>query len=181
MNMLTQLPRSERTTTRLVTKLRTMSHAVHPLLLEPSYWHKRLSQLASGPTSMMSSPRKDLSSGGRRVEEFRLRAHDGQMLWGLISYPTLFPGTRPCRIRAAGPTDPLELDPESPEQGLIEILYQAPAGRRLEDRVLDLFRIREQAKREPNVRNSATSMQSLQAAHPADEVLIATQVMNFLP
>lgn len=158
-----------------------MSHAVHPLLLEPSYWHKRLSQLASGPTSMMSSPRKDLSGGVRRVEEFRLRAHDGQIIWGLISFPTLFPGTRPCCIRAAGPADPLELDPESAEQGLIEVLYQAPAGRRLEDRVLDLLRVREQAKNEPNVRADATSIRSCLAKHPVDEVLIATQLLNFLP
>ncbi|MBL4771560.1 MAG: hypothetical protein JKY61_10560 [Planctomycetes bacterium] len=130
---------------------------------------------------MMSSPRKDLSGGGRRVEEFRLRAHDGLILWGLISYPTLFPGTRPCCIRAAGPADPLELDPESTEQGQIEILYQAPAGRRLEDRVLDLLRVREQAKREPNVRANATSIRSCLAKHPVDEVLIATQLLSFLP
>ncbi|MFT4648244.1 MAG: hypothetical protein ACI9X4_001466 [Glaciecola sp.] len=158
-----------------------MSHAVHPLLLEPSYWQKRLSHLASGPTSMMSSPRKDLSCGGRRVEEFRLRAHDGQILWGLISYPTYFPGTRPCRIRAAGPADPLELDPQAHELGTVEILYQAPAGRRLEDRVLDLLRVRELAKKEPNVRADATSIRSCLAKHPVDEVLIASQLLDFLP
>ncbi|MDF1836576.1 MAG: hypothetical protein P1V35_01790 [Planctomycetota bacterium] len=130
---------------------------------------------------MMSSPRKDLSCGGRRVEEFRLRSHDGQMLWGLISYPTFFPGTRPCRIRAAGPADPLELDPEAHEVGRVEILYQSPAGRRLEDRVMDLLRVREQAKREPNVRSDATSIQSCLAKHPVDEVLIAQQLSKFLP
>jgi hypothetical protein len=110
-----------------------------------------------------------------------MRAHDGQMLWGLISFPTFFQGTRPCRIRAAGPADPLELDPKSHEDGTVEVLYQAPAGRRLEDRVLDLLRVHEQATRELNVRADSTSIQSCHSKRQVDEVLIATQLLNFLP
>ncbi|MCA9000594.1 MAG: hypothetical protein KDB61_01630 [Planctomycetes bacterium] len=158
-----------------------MSQAVHPLLLEPSFWENRLSELVSTPASMMSSPRKDLSCGGRRVEEFRMRAHDGQVLWGLISFPTYFSGTRPCCIRAAGPADPLELDPESAEKGTVEILYQAPAGRRLEDRVLDLIQVHIKAQKGLNVDLSSTEIHPCRQNQPADDVLIASQLLNFLP
>lgn len=83
-----------------------------------------------------------------------MKAHDGEMLWGLVSYPSFFKGRRPCCIRAAGPTDPIQLDPAAVESGTIEIHYQAPAGRRLEDRVLDLLHIYAQALRQPTVNDS---------------------------
>ncbi|MEZ5975809.1 MAG: hypothetical protein R3E96_13505 [Planctomycetota bacterium] len=129
-----------------------MSRSVHPLLLEPSFWRKRLEGLGNGAGGLLSSPREDLTGGGRQVEEFRVKAHDGQILWGLISYPTFHGGSRPCCIKAAGPADPMELDPAAVETGTVEVLYQAPAGRRLEDRVLDLIRVHELACRQPRVR-----------------------------
>ena len=153
-----------------------MSRSVHPLLLEPSYWKNRLAALRSGPGSMLSSPREDLSGLGRRVEEFRMKAHDGQILWGLVSYPTFFKGLRPCRIKAAGPADPVELDPKAAETGVVEILYQVSAGRRLEDRVVDLLRIHAQAGRQVCVDRDKITIQRSEG----DETWIAPELLQRL-
>ncbi len=135
-----------------------MPRLVQTLLLDPAYWNARLEQVQEGPGSWLSSPRTDLHGPGRWVEEFRMKAHDGELLWGLVSYPSFFQGARPCCIRAAGPADPIELDPAAIEQGTIEILVQSPAGRRLEDRVLDLLRIYHQAQRLPTIRAQALAI-----------------------
>ncbi|MCB9908154.1 MAG: hypothetical protein H6830_10595 [Planctomycetes bacterium] len=157
-----------------------MSRSVHPLLLEPSYWNQRLSELEEGAGSMFSSPREDLSGSGREVEEFRLKTHDGQLLWGLIAYPTFFQGSRPCCIKAAGPAEPIVLDPSAPETGTVEILYQVPAGRRLEDRVVDLLRIYAQARRQPRIEPTALRLSETSRVQ-RDEFWIASELLRRMP
>lgn len=146
-----------------------MSRPVQTLLLDPSYWNTRLEEVQAGPGSWLSSPREDLHGPGRWVEEFRMKSHDGELLWGLVSYPSFFQGARPCCIRAAGPADPIELDPAALEQGTIEILVQSPAGRRLEDRVLDLLRIYHQARRLPTIRPQALAISNDRLAAVREE------------
>ena len=47
----------------------------------------------------------------------------------------------PARIRSVGPEQRPEIDPSAIENGAAEFVFQEPAGRRLEDRVLDVVRI----------------------------------------
>ena len=168
-----------------------MSRPVQALLLDPNYWSARVEQVEAGPKSWLSSPREDLHERGRWVEEFRCKAHDGEILWGLISYPSFFQGARPCCIRAAGPADPIKLDPAAVEKGTIEILIQAPAGRKLEDRVLDLLRVYHHARRMPTIRAQALAISNepieAQGETPAgprqrcgtpDEVWLANKVLR---
>ena len=122
--------------------------ALHPLLLEPTYWRSRLQELQPERQQLLFTPRPDLSTRERDVVEFRLRAHDGARLWGLFARPITDPGGwnrvggpwrgalgRPARIRRVGPAERPEIDGAVLERGCAEFVFQEPAGRPLEDRV----------------------------------------------
>tara|TARA_R110002126_G_scaffold6119_14_gene32305 strand:- start:5768 stop:6427 length:660 start_codon:yes stop_codon:yes gene_type:complete len=180
--------------------MRAIRRSVHPLLLEPTYWRQRLQALEMELAGPLITPRPDLSGNGRDVVEFRVRAHDGERLWGLLSRPEFTTGPLAATIRSVGPADPVapsfagskpfgpgqdqpnrrrsedphlladtndadtdgptastdqdptltstdeasETRPErsaTPGQEVAEFIFQEPAGRRLEDRVLDVMRI----------------------------------------
>lgn len=87
--------------------MRDNRRSVHPLLLEPTYWRVRLQALEDEQTGPLITPRPDLSGNGRAVVEFRIRAHDGERLWGLLSRPEHVTGPLPARIRSVGPADPV--------------------------------------------------------------------------
>lgn len=114
--------------------------AFHPLLLEPEFWLTRLREQRSVRPFLLLVPRPDLSSACCDVEEIRFRAHDGQRLWGMIGRCPLFRQAQPARIRVAPAAHPLSVDTSLVESGYAELVLQAPAGRRLEDRVLDVLR-----------------------------------------
>jgi hypothetical protein len=174
--------------------MRTIRRSVHPLLLEPTYWRNRLRELDTELMRPLITPRPDLSGNGRDVVEFRVRAHDGERLWGLFSRPEFTTGPLAATIRSVGPADPVapshagskpfgpsgspgrrRSDAESlisgalnaapangnwptahaeqapknqagapaiPPQEMAEFIFQEPAGRRLQDRVLDVMHIR---------------------------------------
>lgn len=114
---------------------------LHPLLLERSYWRNRLQELELARQSVLLIPRPELSSPLMEVDEFRIRAHDGVRLFGLRAQ-CRFPGARRvARIRIVGPSDLPEIDRSAIENGESEFVFQEPAGRKLEDRVLDVLRI----------------------------------------
>ncbi|MDA1263679.1 MAG: hypothetical protein O2816_01210, partial [Planctomycetota bacterium] len=68
--------------------------------MEPSFWRNRLGDLGPERPSTLLTPRPDLCCGGRDVVEFRISAHDGQALTGLLARPTLRAGPWPAHIRS---------------------------------------------------------------------------------
>lgn len=152
--------------------------SIHPLLLEPTYWRNRLQELGLEPTGIAVHERVDLSGRGRNVIEFRLETPEGTTIWGLIAQPAWAVGPRPARIRSVGPTELPRLDPEAVEQGLAEIVYQEPAGRRLEDRVLDALRIRRIATRSAGVDSQQVAFQVPPDRRSSDAVLIAERLLD---
>jgi len=46
-----------------------------------------------------------------------------------------------ARVRVVGPSELPEVDRRAVQDGTVELILQEPAGRRLEDRVLDVLRI----------------------------------------
>jgi hypothetical protein len=114
---------------------------LHPLLLERGYWRNRLQELELARQSVLLIPRPELSSPFVEVDEFRIRAHDGVRLFGLRAQCRIQGPTRIARIRIVGPSDLPEIDPEAIMNGESEFVFQEPAGRKLEDRVLDVLRI----------------------------------------
>jgi hypothetical protein len=114
------------------------------LTRERDYWRGRLRALELQPPGLILTQRPDLSTRVVEVAEFRVRAHDGLRLWGLRAASRL--GSTSARVRVVGPSDLPRVDLEAVAQGVLEIVLQAPPGRRLQDRVLDVLRVRQLAQ-----------------------------------
>ncbi len=115
--------------------------APSPLLLDPAYWRAKLEQLQRVPPCQALFPRPDLSSPGIEVVEWRLKAHDGVRLWGLRARSEFHPEPKGALIREVCAAELPQIDAEVVGEGKVEYVLQVPAGRRLEDRVLDLVRV----------------------------------------
>ena len=150
--------------------------AVHPLLLEPTYWRSRLQELQLGRPSLLITPRPDLSGRGKDVIEFRIRAHDGAHLWGLLARPEWHEGPRPAVIRSVEPHQRPSIDIETVQSGVADLVFQEPAGRRLEDRVLDVVRICHMAFSTEGIDRFRVSFFSPGTSQEPDEFLIAEQL-----
>ena len=164
-------------------------HAVHPLLLEPTYWRSRLQGLDLERTYPLITPRPDLSRPGTEVAEYRLKAHDGERLWGLFARPAWQRGPWPARIRVVAPTggdqrleetqgslEALRIDVDAVREGTAEFLLLEPVGRRLEDRVLDVVRVCHLAQRTEGVDRLQVSFSCPGERRAPDEFLIAEQL-----
>ncbi len=148
--------------------------SLHPLLLERGYWANRLRELRLSRVSLVIIPRPELSSNGIEVDEFRVRAHDGVRLWGLRARSRF--GTSAARVRVVGPSDLPEIDRRAIERGEVEFVFQEPAGRRLEDRVLDVLRVCQVAV-EVGTPASRVELVAPEGCPAPDEFLIATQLL----
>ncbi len=156
----------------------TRACSPHPLLLEPTYWRQRLSDPCLSPPSLLVVPRPDLSSSVVEVGEIRMRACDGTRLWGMMGRCTLANGDAPIRIRLLACDRPLEVDREAVKDGWVDFAVQEPAGRRLEDRVLDVMRAVETVRRLPGVDPSAISLIHEGDDPVPDEFLIAERLLE---
>ncbi|MFT5290035.1 MAG: hypothetical protein ACI8QC_002028 [Planctomycetota bacterium] len=153
--------------------------SIHPLLLDPSYWRNRLQDLGLEKNGMTAHHRPDLSGHGREVVEFHMETPDGANIWGLFARPSWVQGPRPARIRSVGPAELPSLDPGAVEDGIAELVYQGPAGRRLEDRVLDTLRVCSIATRSEGVDSDHILFETKsECCTPADEVLIAERLLD---
>jgi len=149
--------------------------ALHPLLLERGYWRNRLQVLQLAKSSVLLIPRPELSSALIEVDEFRIRAHDGIRLFGLRAQNRLCPGREPARVRVVGPCELPEIDRRAVEAGAVELVYQEPAGRRLEDRVLDVLRVCQLAAENDAIEERRVRLVAHDQA--PDEFLIASQLL----
>ena len=154
---------------------------LHPLLFERSYWRNRLAELELARRSVLLIPRPELSSPFMEVDEFRIRAHDGLRLFGLRARCRIRGSSRVARVRIVGPSDLPEIDREAIENGETEFVFQEPAGRKLEDRVLDVLRICRLAAEgcahdhEPD--SGRVHLAADEGCEP-DEFLIASQLLS---
>jgi len=125
--------------------------------------------------SFLLMPRPDISSPLVDVVDWRLRAHDGELLTGIRGQSPFHPCPKGACIRQAD--QDLELSIDAVSQGWVDFVYRVPPGRRLEDRVLDALRVWQAALNggvepgsvsfEPSVRNGAP-----------DEFMIAEKLLE---
>lgn len=152
-----------------------IKRSLHPLLLERSYWRNRLQELKLARQSVLLIPRPELSSPFVEVDEFRLRTHDGVRLYGLRAQCRLGGLKNTVRVRLVGPSDLPQIDREAIENGESEYVFQEPAGRKLEDRVLDVLRVCQMAE------GSGDDVRCVRLECPIgqepDEFLIASQLL----
>lgn len=151
--------------------------ALHPLLLERGYWRNRLQVLKLARPSVLLVPRPELSTPTVEVDEFRIRAHDGIRLFGLRaqSRHSQTPGS--IRIRVVGPCELPQVDLAAVDRGTREFVLQLPAGRRLEDRVLDVLRVCQLASNNGGESTNRVSLVAEDREHEPDEFLIASQLL----
>jgi len=149
----------------------------HPLLLERGYWRNRLQALKLARPSALYTPRPDLSSPPVRVEEFRIRAHDGLRLTGLQGRRSLALGDAHVRLRVVPADRPPEIDLPAVAAGMVEYALQFPAGRRLEDRVLDVVRICELAAAKEGLKPCEVQLYCPPDEPEPDEFLIASELL----
>lgn len=148
---------------------------LHPLLLERGYWRNRLQMLELVKPSVVLIPRPELSTPVLEVAEFRLRAHDGVRLFGLRAKSHVAASREPARVRVVGPCDLPAIDLDTRERGGTEFVLQVPAGRRLEDRVLDVLRVCQLAAADHVL--DVDGVQLVAAEQEPDEFLIASQLL----
>lgn len=155
--------------------LRPKKRSLHPLLLERGYWRNRLQVLGLVKPSVVLIPRPELSSAMLEVAEFRLRAHDGVRLFGLRAHSRLGASDQPARVRVVGPCDLPAIGLDAAERGGTEYVLQVPAGRRLEDRVLDVLRVCQIAAEDRPF--DVDRVRLVAAEQEPDEFLIASQLL----
>ncbi len=115
--------------------------APSPFLLDPTYWRNRLASLDLDRSGLLVLEREDLSSPLCRVEELRVRTHDGIRLWGLRGHSPFHLTPRRARVHLVGAFERPIVSVDAVTEGCTDFVFQTPAGRRLEDRVLDVLRL----------------------------------------
>jgi len=155
--------------------LQPSKRPLHPLLLDRSYWYKRLSENNLGPSSLFLTPRPELSHPWLEVHEFRLLSHDGIRLFGLRAAAQRNSPRPRALVRLLGPCDAPEPDAAELLEGGTEFLVQEPAGRRLEDRVMDLLRVIRLAAEHSG--RTVREVDLLSEGRPPDELLIVSQLL----
>jgi hypothetical protein len=156
---------------------RANRRSLHPLLLERGYWRNRLQELKLTRSSVLLIPRPELSTPAIEVDEFRIRAHDGIRLYGLRAQNRLNVSGKSARIRMVGPCDLPEIDRELVADGATEFVFQEPAGRRLEDRVLDVLRVCQLASADSHIDANRVRLFVPDPEQEPDEFLIASQLL----
>jgi hypothetical protein len=147
------------------------------LLLEPQYWRKRLAEVEFARCGLLLMPRPDLCSARADVVEWRMRTHDGLRIWGLRGSSHFHPVAADAAIRCVEATELPEVACDTIADGWIDFVYQVPAGRRLEDRVLDALRVRQVALHSGVDREHVHFVSSAPGRTP-DEFLIAEELVR---
>ena len=113
-----------------------------------------------------------------KVEEFRVRAHDGLRLTGLQGRRCLELTEIRIRLRLVPAGGLPEIDRDAVAGGVVEYALQFPAGRRLEDRVLDVVRICELAAAKEGLKPCEVQLCSPPGESDPDEFLIAAELLS---
>lgn len=147
-------------------------------LLEPDYWRERLAGLGSVSRGLLLFPRPDLSSPIVEVVEWSLRAHDGTRLWGLKGQSAFHPEPRGVWLREFDSAEPPSVVLAPIYDGCIDFAMQVPAGRRLEDRVLDVLRAWQVAATTCGIETAAVRFVAPVQGEESDAFLIASQLLK---
>ena len=144
--------------------------------MQRAYWRNRLEEQRAVRPFLLVTPRPDLSTAGCEVEEIRFQAHDGVRLWGLVGRCPILRDEQRAALKLVGPCQLPAIDIEAVQQGCMEFVIQTPAGRRLEDRVLDAVRLCEVAASFENVDAEQIGFEGVGGVDLPDEVLIADEL-----
>lgn len=133
--------------------------------------------MQSAHRGLLILPRPDLSSPLVDVVEWRLRAHDGQRLWGLRAGSPFSPEAKGAWIRQVNTCDLPEICMDAIEDGCLDFVWQVPAARRLEDRVLDVLRVWQVAVHYSGLPPEQVNLVAPVVGQEPDEFMIASRLL----
>lgn len=133
--------------------------------------------MKSAHRGLLILPRPDLSSPLMDVVEWRMRAHDGARLWGLRGGCPFHPKPSGAWIREVSSCDLPEICVDSIADGRLEFVWQVPAGRKLEDRVLDVLKVWQVAVAYSGLEPEQVELVTAVAGHESDEFMIASKLI----
>lgn len=146
-------------------------------LCDPNFWRDRIARLTQVQRGLILTPRPDLSSPFCEVVEWRLKAHDSLHLWGLRASSPFHTPPRGATIREVCSSQLPSTGIDRVADGLVDVVFQVPAGRRLEDRVLDLVRVYQMVL-DSGIQTASISMVPADPEHVPDEYLIANGLVQ---
>lgn len=106
-----------------------------------------------------------------------MRSHDGLRMCGLHGRRSIAIGNNTVRLRLAAPEHPLEVDLTAVRSGVVEYVLAFPAGRKLEDRVLDVLRVVELAASKETLPPREVVLHAPEGDPEPDEFLIAARLL----
>ncbi|HUR27633.1 MAG TPA: hypothetical protein VM509_05555 [Planctomycetota bacterium] len=133
--------------------------------------------MESAHRGLLILPRPDLSSPLVDVVEWRLRAHDGVRLWGLRAGSPFQPQAKGAWIRETHSYELPEICMEAVTDGCLDFVWQIPAGRRLEDRVLDVLRVWQVAVSYSGLPPENVKLVAAIPGQESDEFMIASRLL----
>jgi hypothetical protein len=147
------------------------------LLLDPGYWRPKLD---ASPLRLVLTPRPDFSRSGIEVTGFRLKAHDGRTVHGLLGRAGFCRKVESTHVRAVEDVEPDQLPGEldwlALEHCECDLVFAYPGERRLEERVLDLLRVSKAATTIPELLGARLELVPRGVPHPAHELVLAAQL-----
>lgn len=149
-----------------------------PFLLEPRYWRQRLRDVDLDRCGLLVLPRSDLSTPAVQVDELRVRTHDGIRLWGLRGRSPFHAVAARATIHLVGAFERPEISNEVASDGGVDFVFQVPAGRRLEDRVLDVLRLCQLVAGESDLSLGQIQLVHRSEGHEPDEFMIARRLLE---
>ena len=128
-------------------------------------------------SQLLILPRQELALPGGEASEIWLRAHDRVRLRALFARSVvLFP--RPeLHLELVSDLDRPRLDWDAIADGQPQLAVERIAGRRLEDRVLDLLRVIQAARELAELTEGPLSLQTGPADDRRDEIMIVNRLL----
>ena len=120
---------------------------------------------------------EDLSSSRVTVDELRVRTHDGIRLFGLRGLSTFHPHPTGALLRLVGAFERPEICQDTIAEGVAEFVFQVPAGRRLEDRVFDVLRLRQLVSSTHDLAEQDIRLSWNEGDREPDEFMIASRLL----
>lgn len=122
--------------------------------------------------------RPDLCCAHADVVEWRVKAFDGRRLWGLRGQSHFCDHPTHAVLRLVEAAERPDIAGETIDPESVEFVFQVPAGRRLEERVLDVLRLRRVVRMHLGIDAADVLLRETPGQELPDEFMIADQLLD---
>ena len=150
---------------------------LHPAFTDSGFWGERLATLAETSRQLLVFPRAELALPGGEASEIWLRAHDRTRLRALFARSAVAVPRSELLVSLVDDLHGRRLDWDQIADGRPQCVLERQAGRRLEDRVLDLIRVIRAARDLAGMDDPRIGLRTPEADRARDEVLIVERLL----